>query len=140
MSTLVKTLWSDVDGRARLALVALVCGLLMLVLLPVVAGSRPRVREIRLVARDMSFYLDGQPPENPLISVRRGEQVRVTLRNEDAGLTHNFAVKALGVAMAPLKGAGTRSVAFRAPERLGRYEYFCTPHAQMMRGVLEVAP
>lgn len=138
MSGLVKRVWSDVGGRAVVAVTAIVCTIVVGALLPLGADPRTATREIRLVARDMTFYLEGEDIENPVIQLRSGERVRVTLRNEDAGMTHNFAVKALGLAMDPLKGEGVRSIQFRVPRRPGLYQYLCRPHAQMMSGILEV--
>ena len=61
------------------------------------------------------------------------------MRNADAGLVHDFAVTSLGVAVLPLQFGATGSVVFRAPREKGAYPYVCQPHAQMMRGQLEVA-
>jgi plastocyanin len=96
-------------------------------------------REIVLEVRGMAFYMDGAGPANPVIQARPGELLRVTVRNADPGLVHDFAVTTLGVVLPPLQAGSTGSVAFRAPRDEGRYEYVCQPHAQMMRGRLEVA-
>jgi plastocyanin len=95
-------------------------------------------REIELEVRGMAFYMNGAGPANPVIQARPGELLRVTVRNADAGLVHDFAVITLGVALPPLQAGATGSVVFRAPGEEGIYDYVCQPHAQMMRGRLEV--
>jgi len=125
---------------------AIVAGSLMAVialaasLLPMIAASDPyAVREIRIVVRDMAFYVDGGTEPNPAITVRRGEKVRVRLRNEDAGMRHDFAIKAWTVATKILDDQGEEdAVSFRAPRQRGSQPYQCTPHAKIMSGVIRV--
>jgi plastocyanin len=99
-------------------------------------GAGPR--EIRLVARDMTFFVDGDDAPNPTLKLRAGEQVRVTLRNEDAGMSHDFVVTAWHVGSRLLDGRGEAAVVFRVPATTGRHEYSCTPHSATMRGAIEV--
>jgi plastocyanin len=96
-------------------------------------------REIVLEVRGMAFYVDGSGAANPVIQAGPGELLRVTVRNADPGLVHDFAVTGLGVAMRPLQAGATGSVVFRAPRERGTYEYVCQPHALMMRGRLDVS-
>ena len=112
-------------------------GVGLIALLPLVAGPRP-MREIVLIARDMSFYLDNGTVPNPSIDVRRGEEIRLVFRNEDAGVTHVLAIETWDVAADPLRVGGESTVIVRAPEQPGRYEYVCRPHARMLRGYFEV--
>jgi hypothetical protein len=107
-------------------------------LIPLVAGSKPEPREIRLVARNMTFYLDGESAPNPTLKVKAGEEIRIVLRNEEPGMTHDFAVASLSVGVEPLRGLGVVSLVFRAPAQPGSHEYVCTPHSMMMRGTLLV--
>ena len=129
--------------RGRVAAVA-VPALLILNLTALVAPGatpRPALREIELLARDMTFYLAGdtQAGPNPTLWLEAGEEVRIVLRNQDPGITHNFAVTAWNVSMKAFQGEGApRSVLVRAPQRPGRFEYVCTPHSAMMAGVIEV--
>ena len=129
--------------RGRVAAVA-VPALLVLNLTALVApGATPRsaLREIELLARDMTFYLAGdtEAGPNPTLWMEAGEEVRIVLRNQDPGITHNFAVTAWNVSMKAFQGEGApRSVLVRAPQRPGRFEYVCTPHSAMMAGVIEV--
>jgi plastocyanin len=104
------------------------------------AVSDAPVREVTLVARGMAFYLESDPETpNPAIEVHPGEIIRVTLRNEERGIAHDFAVPAIGDAAIGLLETGEReSVTFTAPDRPGMYEYVCRPHRLMMRGRLTV--
>ena len=87
----------------------------------------------------MAFFVDGQDAANPMLRVKPGERIRLVLRNDDAGLTHDFTIKSWSVATKTLagKGAGT-AVVFRVPEERGTVVYQCTPHSQMMRGTVQV--
>jgi plastocyanin len=95
-------------------------------------------REIRLVVRDMTYYEEGQNTPNPTLHVRRGEQVRLLLRNEDVGMSHDVAIRAWNTGTGIINGRGEAVVAFRAPATAGEETYACTPHGQMMRGTIRV--
>lgn len=112
-------------------------------LLPIVAASRPTgaaaPREIRVVAKDMAFFVEGDPAANPTLRFKAGERVRLVLRNEDAGLTHDLAIGAWKVGTKTLTDKGAESaIEFRVPDERGSTPYQCTPHAQMMRGTIQV--
>ena len=130
-------------GKARMCLgtaaVALVCAATIAAIVPRASSSnRSPVHEIRLVVRDMTYYVEGNSAPNPALTVRRGEQVRVVLRNEDAGMTHDFAVPAWNARTPRLDGGEEAVVQFQASEQPGVWTYSCTPHGQMMRGTLRV--
>ncbi len=113
--------------------------LLMVVaaLLPVMTSAP--ARDIVLVTRDMSFYLEGDmATPNPVIEVKAGERVRIVLRNEERGLVHDFAVPALHSAIDGLRYNEEGDVAFEAPDVPGTYEYICRPHMLMMKGTITV--
>jgi plastocyanin len=97
-----------------------------------------RVREIHLVVRDMTYYIEGNSDPNPTLVVRRGEQVMVVLRNEEAGMTHDFGVRAWNARTARLDYREEGAVQFRAPDHAGSGTYACTPHAEMMQGTIRV--
>jgi plastocyanin len=107
-------------------------------LVPAVAGKSASPREVVLVARDMGFYLDGSSAVNPTLRFKPGEDIRLVLRNEEPGVTHDFAVSAWKVGTRRLQGRDRDTVVFRVPDASGRYEYLCNPHASMMRGIIEV--
>jgi plastocyanin len=96
-------------------------------------------REIALVARGMAFYLLDDPlTPNPTIRLKAGERVRVVLRNEDRGITHDFAVPAIDAALDRIDWKEENAVTFDVPETPGLYEYTCRPHTLMMRGQIIV--
>jgi len=134
----------DRRSRSRVALL-LAPVLALLVACGGVLAARaawPDPREITLVARDMAFYLPGDPTPNPRLVVERGEPVRLLLRNAERGMPHDVAVPdGDGGWDASRKVRGrdeTAELTFEAPQMAGGYEYICTLHSRMMRGVLEV--
>jgi plastocyanin len=95
-------------------------------------------REVVLVARGMAFYAEGREVANPTIHVRAGDRVRIVLRNQAAGFRHDLSVPSLGAAMPLVDPASNGVLEFDAPRHPGRLVYECRPHAQMMRGIIEV--
>jgi plastocyanin len=117
--------------------VALAVAMMVGALLPVM--SQAPAREITLVARDMAFYLDGDfERPNPVIEVKAGENVRIVVRNEERGMTHDFAVPVLGAGVDLLDWTEQGAVTFEAPATPGTYDYVCRPHQLMMKGTLKV--
>jgi plastocyanin len=117
--------------------------LIVTALLPIVSASRaagtPSPREIRMVVSGMTFYLEGQDEPNPRLRVRAGEQIRLVLRNDDRGMSHDFAVRSWQVMTPMLSRRGAEAVVvFRVPQQRGTYTYNCTPHAAIMRGSVQV--
>ncbi|HEV8578506.1 MAG TPA: plastocyanin/azurin family copper-binding protein [Thermoanaerobaculia bacterium] len=147
MTQLLATLDSFTAGRSSRPR-ALLLPLLALLLagggiaFVVQAAVSPAPRTVTLLARGMAFYLPGDPAPNPRLAVARGEEVRLVLRNEDRGIPHDLAVPEGDggrKATREVRGLGdTADLTFRAPETAGDYEYVCTLHSRMMRGVLEV--
>jgi plastocyanin len=100
-----------------------------------------RPRDVLVVARGMTFTLPSDPDTaNPLIRLRPGERVRVTLRNDAPGLMHNFEIPAWNVKTDQIRSGATTSVTVVVPAGAGRYQYLCAPHANLMNGFVEVAP
>ncbi len=96
-------------------------------------------REIRLVARNMTFYLQGDNAPNPTLRLRAGEQVRLVLANEEPGIDHDFAIRPWKVGTGILNGKGEDTVTFTVPAAPGsETTYMCTPHFGMMRGTILV--
>ena len=85
------------------------------VMLPRIVSSREAVRDVTVVVRNMAYYVDGENTPNPALRFAAGEQVRLTLRNEDRGMSHDFSVKSWGVATKVLDGKGQDTVTFRVP-------------------------
>jgi plastocyanin len=124
-------------------LIGIVLGLGLVTLLPLRAGpstakatARPRV--ITLEARGMAFRVDGAADANPVLRLRGGEEVKVVLRNREPGMTHDFAVPSLKVAIPELKSDQRGEITFRVPAMRGRHQYLCRPHALMMKGTVEI--
>ena len=116
---------------------AMVALMLLVALLPALS-STPR-REVTLVVKNMAFYLeDDLTRPNPTIEVKAGERVRVVVKNQDRGLTHDFAVPAIDTAMKQLTWNQTGHVTFDVPDKPGDYEYVCQPHRLMMKGTIRV--
>jgi plastocyanin len=103
------------------------------------AVNRAPSREITLVARGMAFYLESDLTQpNPVITVKAGERVRVVLRNDDRGITHDIAVPAAGAKTDLINWNENAAMTFDVPDSPGAYDYFCEPHALMMRGRIVV--
>jgi plastocyanin len=130
-----------IEARNRSLVTAIVIAIAALAaLLPMLASSGAEApRDVRIVVRDMAFYVDGNPEPNPAITLRAGEQVRLHLRNEDAGMRHDFAIKAWTVTTKMLEDRGEEdTIVFRAPDTRGTTSYLCTPHAKMMSGTIRI--
>jgi len=124
--------------------------LLVAVIVVCVAAAVPRLsvptpapdtdapREIRLVVKDMTFYVEGQDSPNPTLHARSGERIRLILSNAEPGMSHDFRIDAWRVHTRLLKGKGQDSVEFTVPDARGSHEYRCTPHAEMMNGTIVV--
>jgi plastocyanin len=102
------------------------------------AGPADAVREIHVVVRDMTFYVEGQNTPNPTLDVQPGERVRIVLTNGDPGMSHDFAVRSWSVGTRLLKGKGQDTIEFTVPATRGSHAYSCTPHSQMMGGTIVV--
>ena len=106
--------------------------------LPIVAASRsgdPSPREVRIVVKDMTFYVNGEQTPNPTLRFKAGERIRLVLRNEDTGMTHDFVIKEWNIATETLTEKGAEdTVVFRVPKQRASTAYRCTPHAEMMKG------
>jgi plastocyanin len=96
-------------------------------------------REVTLVARGMTFVLADEPDvPNPVIVLGAGQRVRLVLRNEAPGLLHDFGIPAWRVQVTQIRAGQTAEVTFTVPKQPGRYEYLCRPHAELMKGEVEV--
>ena len=120
--------------RISIEAVAIVVALLIVGGL-LTAVTRTPAREITLVVRGMAFFLESDPAiPNPTLMLKAGERVRITLRNEERGFTHDFAVPSVDAATDLIDWNEDSDVTFDVPDRPGTYDYVCEPHAMMMRG------
>ena len=129
------------QNRAIIAGLVIGVAAVAVTLLPMLAspGGEDPIRDIHVVVRNMAFYVDGQAEANPVITVRAGEQVRIRLRNDEAGVGNDFAIKACGVGTQVLNDSLQEdTVTFRVPRDKGTQAYLCTPHSEMMRGTIRV--
>jgi plastocyanin len=136
---------SPARGRRRATLVSLAVFVLLGAAALAVGSATRRspgdaaTRTVTVVARGMAFHVAGASTANPTIPIRRGERIRLVLVHEDPGMTHDFAVPSLDAGTELLREAGaTTAIVLQAPELAGDHDYFCTSHARMMRGILEV--
>ena len=103
-----------------------------------VSASDPQPREIRLVVRNMTYYVEGERDANPTLRMKAGETVRIVLRNEDAGMKHDLVVPDWGSGTGLIPGKREVAVVLHAPSLAGRAVYHCTPHEETMRGTILV--
>jgi plastocyanin len=120
------------SGRAIVSIVLAAAGVLA------VAAQGTSPRDVHMVVRNMTYYLDGSGEPNPTLRLRPGEKVRIVLRNEDAGMHHDFVVPDWDAATGLVAGKREAGVVIQAPSHAGRTIYHCTPHAQTMRGTILV--
>jgi plastocyanin len=128
------------NWKRRLVHIA-AAGIGVAAILPEAVSMRatPRPREIRIVVKDMAFYVDGDATANPVLRFRAGEEIRLVLRNEDGGMTHDFSVQGWKLATKVLREKGDEdSIRFTVPKQRGTIPYQCTPHSEMMKGTIQV--
>jgi plastocyanin len=103
--------------------------------LPHIVDSRePAAEEIRVVAKNMTYYANGAGDANPAIQLPPGRLVRITFRNDDRGMLHDFSIPAFGVGSGIVEYGAEKSFTFRVPDRPAAATYTCTPHSAMMSG------
>ncbi len=103
--------------------------------------TEPRVERTRghdlidivVIAKDMSFN-----GTNPSFVVKKGQAVRITVKNEDRpGIFHDFVIPALGLKTNFLKPGESEILLFTA-DREGIFNYACTLHPRLMTGKFQV--
>ena len=98
-------------------------------------------REITIVAKNMVFSvpsLETSGEVNPTITVKRGQRVTITLRNDDAGMRHDLVIEGLDVRLEVVSCGETTRLTFTVPREPGEYVYLCSFHPRRMRGVFIV--
>ena len=98
-------------------------------------------REITMVAKNMVFSvpsLESSGEANPTITVKRGQRVTITLRNDDAGMLHDLVIEGLDLRLEVVSCGETTRLTFTAPREPGEYVYLCSFHPRRMRGVFIV--
>jgi hypothetical protein len=94
------------------------------------------VREVRIVAKDMTYRVEGLDGTNPTLHFTPGQKVRVSLRNEDKGMLHDFGIPEWGVTTGTVEWSTEKTVTFRVPKRKVGTTYVCSPHSAMMSGAI----
>ena len=97
-------------------------------------------REVTIIARGMTFMLADTPDTpNPVIPLRAGERVRLVLKNEAPGLLHDVQIPAWDVQVEQIRAGQSAEVVFTVPSTVGRFQYLCRPHSELMKGFVEVS-
>ncbi|HCN09915.1 MAG TPA: hypothetical protein DIT01_18475 [Lentisphaeria bacterium] len=115
---------------------ALITTAVVAALLPLLAGSLKRseaVVTVIVVAKDMKFN-----QTNPTIYVRPGTKIRLILRNEDPGMRHDLVLEALGLETPIIKEGESAVLEFVVVDE-GLFEYICSLHPVLMKGILVVS-
>jgi hypothetical protein len=103
------------------------------------AASGEPTLELTLRARDMTFYVDGDPRPNPDLVLPAARRVRLTFVNEDVGVDHDLVLAGLGERSGVLPGDGSSEVlAFTTPRQAVVSTYSCSLHLRMMTAGIEV--
>ena len=98
-------------------------------------------REITMVAKNMVFSVQSSETSgeaNPTITVKRGQKVTITVRNDDAGMLHDLVIEGLDVRLEAVSYGETTQLTFTVPREPGEYVYLCSFHPRRMRGVFIV--
>ncbi len=104
-------------------------------------GQGVASREITMVAKNMVFSVQSSESSgeaNPTITVKRGQKVTITLRNDDAGMLHDLVIEGLDIRLEAVSCGETTRLTFTAPREPGEYVYLCSFHPRRMRGVFIV--
>lgn len=85
-----------------------------------------------LVMRGIAFQAGGSGPPNPALELRRGQPVRLVIRNQEPGaVLHCFTIPGLGVKTSGSLVAGESEVLEFVPRSRGTYSYACLLHPGM---------
>ena len=118
---------------------AAAAGLLLLVAAFALPWGRPAapIREVVLEARGIKF--NGFNGENPTLTARVGERLRITVRNAEPGpVPHDLFLVGPDTVTTRLLQPGEEVTLELLLTRPGRYAYACSLHPGMMDGVIEV--
>jgi plastocyanin len=116
--------------RIALAAALFICTGLMLARV----GAAAAPREVKLVVTDMAFQIDGQGARNPELKFKAGEDVKLTLVNNDEGMRHNFSIPEWNVRARLIRGKAETILEFKVPDTQGQTQYVCSPHSKKMFG------
>lgn len=118
---------------------AAVLAVLGALVISLAAASGEPAYEVTVRAREMAFYVDGDPGPNPPLVLPAGRSVKLTFVNEDRGVEHDLALPGLGLRTKVLPGDGARQkLRFTTPVEAATSSYSCSLHLTMMTGRVEV--
>ena len=122
-----------------LVIAALLTGTVTLSLRTLRAVDSEAERELTIVARQMAFYVNGNPQPNPSIVFLPGEQIAIDFINRDRGVAHNFVIPAWNLRTDLLKGDGSSErLLFQVPLEPAKTDYTCSIHPTMMTGQVRI--
>jgi plastocyanin len=112
---------------------ALVLAAAAVLLTGTTSASAPR--ELKLVIKDMAFHLEGADgTRNPDLRFKAGEEIKLTIVNQDVGMRHNFTIEEWKVGTRLIRGGNETTLDFKVPDTPGETQYICTPHRKKMFG------
>lgn len=112
-------------------LVVCVCALSALAM---TIGRAPgaKTREIVMVTRDVAFEVPGQLGANPTLQLKKGQPVRLILRNDEPEkILHCFTIGGLGVKTTKDLATGESETLVFTPLERGTFTYACLMHPMM---------
>ncbi|MBI4641972.1 MAG: cupredoxin domain-containing protein [Candidatus Tectomicrobia bacterium] len=102
--------------------------------LPTSAYNQKSMQEITLVAKNTRFN-----ETNPIVVLHRGDQVQMTIRNDEPpGTPHNLFIAGLDVKTSKILQPGESETITFTPNRQGTFTYSCLLHPGMMDGQVVV--
>ena len=134
----------NVQSGIKNKLVLLSCFMLCMLVVSACASSEPagdtaaHAKEFSLSGENFKFIMQGE--ENPIIQVKEGDVVRVTLTATEG--RHDFVIDEFDAASERVEVGETSIVEFVA-DKPGTYEYYCSVgqhRANGMFGTLIVEP
>lgn len=127
------------DTKIKLSWAAVVGSLALLFISLFTLGFRQTAPalEIRLVAKGMAFFVEGESQPNPDLYIPPGKKVLLTFINQDRGIDHDVVFPQFEVSTGKVK-FGESALLELKPRTVGEFNYLCSLHAAMMRGKLIV--
>jgi FtsP/CotA-like multicopper oxidase with cupredoxin domain len=130
----MKELIKNHGGKMFLA--GFLAGVLMFALMAFSFGkpkSNPP-REIVLITSETAFFLpDQRDKPNPPITLKKGQPVKLVLRNEDPEkVLHCFTITGLNVKTAGSIAGGESETLTFTPRKKGTFAYACLMHTSMV--------
>jgi heme/copper-type cytochrome/quinol oxidase subunit 2 len=121
--------------RHKIFAVGLIIALATFAMMAFTTRESPRVeqRELEVIAREIAFHSSDQPGQpNPVLRLRKGEPVKLTLRNEEiSSVLHCFIITGLNVKTTRSLSVGESETLTFTPNAKGTFAYACLMHPNM---------